>query len=77
MSNFQPFLEHPNIYLTEYKTQKIGEGLDNPRDATRSHFINVSDYIDVKIKFKIYFLNFHQIFITIFLNIIFSICKII
>lgn len=46
MSNFQPFLDHPEAM--EYKTQRIGDGLDNPQDIERSHFKNVIEFVDVK-----------------------------
>jgi hypothetical protein len=45
MRTFQPFLDHPS--LQEYKTQKIGEGLDRPEDYTRSHFTNVTELVEV------------------------------
>jgi len=45
MRKFEPFLIHPN--LQEFKTQKIGEGLDRPEDYGRSHFMNVTEIIEV------------------------------
>ena len=45
MRHYEPFLDHPSTL--EYKTMKIGEGLERPEDINRSHFKNVVDYVDV------------------------------
>jgi hypothetical protein len=45
MRKYEPFLDHPSIQ--QFITQKIGEGLDNPHDANRSHFINVTQSVEV------------------------------
>jgi hypothetical protein len=47
MRHFEPFLDHPSTQ--EFKTLKIGEGLETPEDIKRSHFKNVTDYVDVNI----------------------------
>ena len=45
MRNYEPFLDH--VSTMEYKTLKIGEGLEKPEDITRSHFKNVTEYVEV------------------------------
>ncbi len=52
MQTFQNFTGHPN--QMEYKTQKIGDGLDHPENIDRATFRSVSDFIDViyNIKFR-------------------------
>ncbi len=47
MKHYQPFLDH--VSTLEYKTMKIGDGLERPEDITRSHFKNVTDYVEVNI----------------------------
>jgi hypothetical protein len=43
--NYEPFFDHPDV--PQFSTMKIGEGLDNPYNISRSHFKNVIEYIDV------------------------------
>ena len=47
MRKYEPFLDHPDVQ--QFSTMKIGEGLDNPYDISRSHFTNVMEYVDVKL----------------------------
>lgn len=44
MRSFEPFLDHAEVM--QFKTQKIGDGLDRPEDITRSHFTNVSEHVE-------------------------------
>lgn len=48
MRTFESFNDHADIQ--KYKTIKIGHGLDQPEDITRSHFRNVTDYVEVNIQ---------------------------
>ena len=54
--DFQPFpTEHAKFDKTLYKTDLIGDDLDQPESITRSTFKSVSDYVFVNFKYVIFF----------------------